>query len=456
MKKKRKLIAKITALLMALCVALGCSVSVSAITLPDIIRDSFDFRFDEQVNLSYLSEDKIYLGESVTIYAVGEGLKEARCEYAYSVRQNLLLWHSLETFCKNNSHTWTPQAPGDYEICVKIRCGFRTYKKYMKLKVIEELTLQPMLSSTLINRGDSVTLTARTAGGEGAVQQAYYYRPTGTEDWTPLSDYSEATAVTWQPQQTGSYDICIKAKDEGDQLKEEYYALNVEECGLKNPAVFTITVKAPIASPYLWQCESAQDGILEVEVNEQPATMDELSPVVPIEYRFVPKGVGSTIVTLRYDTHNGTEYILQYDITVDRNLSWTLNEVSGTYSEEELPAPQKMSVPFAVTVPAAGVGHRWKWSVSDPLVAAQTSVEITDDGQESFRFEALRKGIVTVNLTCVSVSDMSEQYALAYALRVDENLHIDVQDAYGFYREDEELPALQVLQPSEESDNLNN
>ncbi len=443
MKRYQSLWRRIVAGLLAVMLLSTLSTAVSAKSLSELIHDAVVRITDEDVNHSYLSEDTILLGESVTIFADAREVDTKTCSYAYYVRISGLFWTTLQSFGSKTSCTYTPKIAGEYEICVKIRSGLRIFKKYMNLKVVRELKLQASLGSSFLEKGDRVTLTAKAEGGEGALSYGFYYKPANSEEWTALSPYGKATSVTWCPKYADIYDICIKVKDQGKQVKKEYYTLTVSEELSRTPEEFTITVKSPIASPYFWKCSSSEPGILDWVVTEKTARTEDYRPMVELTYHFRTKALGRTVLTFCYDMHNGKEYRLNYDITVDRNHNWHLTEQEGTYFEPEQPEPETVTGSFVVRVPKAEIGYRWKCDIGNSLVAELAERETDDDDYEVFSFRTLREGYVTVTLICASTSEMKDRYRLIYNLQADEHRVVSLRDACGYYEEGVDFPEVE-------------
>ncbi len=440
---RKRIISAAAAVILSLTLVCSAPLSAEALTInpiEQIIAALLGNKEDDSINVSSVSAEKILLGDTLMLYGDAAKADPAKCEYAYYVRHKGLMWTTLKTYGKDRSCEWTPDEMGDYEICIKVKYGKTIGKKYFDIRVTSELFNESYISTTFVQQGGSLELTARSHGGFGNTSYAFLYRRQQDIDWTALSGFSTAEFIKWKPIQAGDYDICIKAKDDDGQIKEKYFELTVSEPQLKTPTEFTLTVRSPVSSPYFWECETEDRNILEYYVTEKPAEIEKLRTYVVLEYHFRTVSAGVTSIRLSYDSHNGKQYQLDYNVTVDKNLNYTVSEGIGEYSEPVIPEPEQIKKKFSISVPQAEAGTRWKYEVSDSLVADIVPSSHDEDEYVTYNFEAVRQGCVTVTLSCVSVTGRKEIYKLIYDIYVGEGLEISVRNADGFYAEGEPLP----------------
>ncbi len=422
--------------------AMPVSAARETVSIEELIDSILGERDDDSINASSVSSERIMLGESLILNGAATGVDPAKCKYAFYFRPMGLFWLKLQDFGKESVYEWTPSVMGDFEFCIKVKCGRTTGKKYFKVRVSSELFNESYISTSYVQQGGAVELTARTKGGFGEKNYAFFYRKKNSIDWTSLSSFSTADHIKWKPVSAGDYELCIKVCDKDDQLKEKYFEMTVAEPQVKTPAEFTLTVRSPVSSPYFWECENEDGNILEYYVTEKPAEIENLRAYVVLEYHFITVSAGRTSIKLSYDTHSGKLYQLMYDVTVDKNLNYTVSEAEGEYSEPDMPEPEQIKTGFSICVAAAENGTRWKYEVSEPLVADISGVSDSDGEYDTYNFEAVRKGHVTVTLTCVSLKERRDIYKLIYDLYIDEKRNVEVSYCDGFYIEGEPLPAL--------------
>lgn len=441
----KRIISAATAIVLAF--VLSCSAAIPASAVSDPIKQFIESlmgqKEDGSINSSSVSSERIFLGESLYLYGDSEKADPEKCQYAFYLRPAGFFWITLQDFGTNRVYEWTPSVMGDFELCVKVKYGRTIGKKYFNVRVSSELFNESYVSTGFVQQGGSVELTARSKGGFGEINYAFLYKKQQDIDWTSLSSYSTADHIKWKPVSVGDYDICIKIKDDDEQVKEKYFEMTVAEPQLKTPTEFTLTVRSPVSSPYFWECETEDRNILEYYVKEKPAEIDKLRTYVVLEYHFITVSAGTTSVKLSYDSHNGKVYELFYDVTVDKNLNYTVSEGTGEYSEPVIPEPEQIKSKFSLTVASAENGSRWRYDISDPLIADIAGTVDSDGEYDTYNFEAVRKGYVTVTLTCVSLKDTNEIYKLIYNLYIDDSRNITVQSSDGFYREYEALPEIE-------------
>lgn len=434
---------------LAILLSLGsASVAVSAESIYDLLVAELKESMKEAVNTSYLSAEKLMLGDTLTMYGQSEGVDPAKCQYAFYVRVKGLVWLNLQKYSAETVCTWTPTATADYEVCIKVKHGTKITKKYFDVRVTQPLESRAYVSTSYVTLGDSVTLTGMAEGGFGQISYGFYYQSDEDYSWTTLSDYSPASNIVWKPQRAGTYQLCIKIKDDDDQLDEKYTTLTVAPSTSKTPTSFTVTVKSPISSPYFWQCAIEDEELIGYEITDQTVMVEELKTYVLREYRFTTLSAGRTSVCLSYDTHSGQRYALNYDITVDKNLNYTINTSDGSYFDNErLPKLQPINSHFSVTLPGDTGAGRWKCEISNNLVA-ETDSSLTHSGEDNtFAFTVLREGHFTVTFRCTSTASMTDQYRLIYNLYADESLQVTVVDRDGYYIEDTWWP--EVVTPDD-------
>ena len=449
---KNKLWKRLSVILLALLVMGGTSVAVRAESIYDILMNELKEAMKEPVNTSYLSAEWLMTGETLTMVAQEEGVNPDKCQYGFYLRVKGMFWMTLQKYSTDRVCTWTPSASADYEICIKVKYGQKIAKKYFDVRVTEPLTVRSYVSTSYIQQGETVELTGLAEGGFGEISYGFYYKSTDEINWTTLSGFSAASNIRWKPQKAGTYDVCIKVKDQDIQSDEKYATLTVAQPQIKTPASFTVTVKSPISSPYFWQCSVDDKELIGYEVTEQTVQMERLKTYVLREYRFTTLSAGRTSVHLFYDTHSGQHYTLDYDITIDKNLNYTVNASEGSYFEQEtMPKLQPVTGSFSIFMPKETGAGRWKCEISNNLVAEMAGSTSEAGEGELYSFTILRQGYFTVTFRCRSGASMTDQYRLIYNLYADENLHVSLIDRDGYYIDGYYWPDIIVPQTAEDN-----
>ncbi len=441
--KKRSSFLKLASLLTALIIAFGSAFNVYALTLAELIGINNE-KSEEDINVSYVSSKEILLGDTLSMYARQRGLDSKKCKYAFYAKYDVLTWIQLQAYSAKSDCEFIPKLAGNYQLCIKIQCDGKVYKKYFELVVSVPITNDSVISSSFIKRGESVRLSAKAAGGAGDFKYAYFIKKTDENELTTLCGYGTAGMIMWTPPESGEYDICIKAKDKADKVEKKYFTLTVSSDGRKSPSEFTITVKAPISSPYLWNCTVSDESILEYEITDKKYVSDMLNPYVMLEYHFRTIAPGTADINFDYSSYNGEHYFLKYNIVSDKNLNYNAASGEGSYFDSLLPEPEQVKKQFTVSVRKAAQDYDWKCEISDSLTAEYVKTEGDNAGNEIYYFNALRKGAATITLSCVSKSDISTKYKLIYNIMVDDNFDVTTSTYDGYYFFDAEIPKIVV------------
>ncbi len=103
-------------------------------------------------------------------------------------------------------------------------------KKFFDVKVKDpSLKNLSSVSANEISVGESVTFTAQAQDGQGGYQYAVYYKKTQNTTWKTLSNWSEETLKTMNFTETGTYNACIKVKDQNGTIEKKYFVITVTE-----------------------------------------------------------------------------------------------------------------------------------------------------------------------------------------------------------------------------------
>lgn len=395
----------------------------------------------KSINTSQISTNAVTFGYSVTMKASSKGLDTKKCKYAFFYKYEDESWTTIEPYSQNTVINWTPEKMGKYEVCIKILCNSKVYKKYFDMIVSEELVNMSVVSSSHIKTGDSVMLTAKATGGLGGYTFAYYCKSAYSDWWTMLNDFKQASSMQWKPSESGEYDICIKAKDSYGQISEKYFSLTVENEGIKTPGEFSLGLKAPISAPYQWKCDISDESVITFKNKSEYASMSVNGPAMILDYRFRTTKSGVSDIKMTYTAYNGKIYSILYKVTVDKNLNYTVASAEGNYFEKDLPVLKRITQPFHISVNNDSDKYSWKCDISNGNIIELSSVEKGDT--ETYRFNAIRKGFATIVLSCVSPSDTDVLYQLVYDVSVDDDLKLTIDNYDGYYINDYWLPEIQ-------------
>ena len=184
------------------------------------------------INNSTISSTTITEGESVTITASATNGTEPY-QYAMSVRHSTATkWTTIKGYDTTATKVWTPAMTGTYQVCAKFKDANGTeVKKFFKLTVKADQS-KPInnstISSTIIAKGNSVTINASATGSTEPYQYAVSVKHSTATGWTTIKGYDTTSTKVWTPAKTGSYQICVKVKDANGTEAKKYFALTVK------------------------------------------------------------------------------------------------------------------------------------------------------------------------------------------------------------------------------------
>ena len=95
------------------------------------------------------------------------------------------------------------------------------------LTAVNELTNNSTISSTLISKGESVTVNAKASGGKGGYTYAVLYKKKAEKDWTVRQGYKDNNAIIVKPAKDTDYDVCAKVKDSSGTVAKKFFTLKV-------------------------------------------------------------------------------------------------------------------------------------------------------------------------------------------------------------------------------------
>ena len=97
------------------------------------------------------------------------------------------------------------------------------------LNAVQKLTNNSTISSTLISKGETLTVNAQAGGGQGGYTYAVLYRKKTDKDWTVRQGYKDNATIIVKPAKDTDYDVCVKVKDKSGELQKVYDKFNVSK-----------------------------------------------------------------------------------------------------------------------------------------------------------------------------------------------------------------------------------
>ena len=102
-------------------------------------------------------------------------------------------------------------------------------KKYFTVTVTDsKLVNTSVLSTDSIKLNENVYVFASAKGTTDFYQYAVYIKPENSTSWQTVQSYGSNAVVQLKPTKTGTYDVCVKAKDNLGEETKIYLKLNVK------------------------------------------------------------------------------------------------------------------------------------------------------------------------------------------------------------------------------------
>lgn len=98
----------------------------------------------------------------------------------------------------------------------------------------EPLINTSTLSDESIELGESFTVNASAQGGTALYQYSVLYKLNKRSKWTTAQAYSDNNKIDILPEAVGTYDVCVKVKDESSTEAKNFYTITVTEKDFEN------------------------------------------------------------------------------------------------------------------------------------------------------------------------------------------------------------------------------
>ncbi|MBR2176719.1 MAG: InlB B-repeat-containing protein, partial [Clostridia bacterium] len=159
-------------------------------------------------NNSTVSKTNFNVGEAVTIKGAAAGGNGAYTYEFHYKRSTATAWTK---FGSATSATFKPSSAGTFDIKVtaKDSAGNSSVKEFT-VTAKAALVNNSTVSKTSFNVGEAVTVKGAAAGGTGTYTYEFYYKRNTATAWTK---FGSATAATFKPSSTGTFDIRVYVKD---------------------------------------------------------------------------------------------------------------------------------------------------------------------------------------------------------------------------------------------------
>ena len=181
--------------------------------------------YDNLVNTSTISADKVNIGQKVRITGKATGGTDEKTFTFYFKRSINKNWNKIGN---GIAASITPLAAADFDIKVVATDTNGTIaEKIMKFTAVDP---DAFVNTSTISApspviGSTIRLTGSSENGKGKVKYAYYFRRKGNENYKQLTEKSGSAAV--RPNDKGTYEFKVTAVDSAGQTAEKMFEVEV-------------------------------------------------------------------------------------------------------------------------------------------------------------------------------------------------------------------------------------
>lgn len=187
-------------------------------------RTYFPNQFENKCSFRKIT---ITLGETVKVdLAAKGGTGNYKYKLAYR-KMNTGKWIEKEVDGSKGYASFKPSCAVTYEAEITVSDGKKERTLFTYIWVNEELKNTSTISAETIKKGETVTLTGSSTGGDTNKQYAVYYKKKTSEKWTAVQKYNSKSVVKVKPLAAADYDICIKVKDRVGKISKKYFTVSV-------------------------------------------------------------------------------------------------------------------------------------------------------------------------------------------------------------------------------------
>ena len=162
-----------------------------------------------------ITASKTEADKTVTFTAEAAGGKEGYTYKFIVYNKTTGTWGVVQNYSSKNTCTWTKGSAGDryFYVDVKDAAGNVVRSEALNVK-IEAATPKVTLtgSSTSIDAGAKLTLTAQTTLGSGCTYKFIIFNP-ATNQWFKLQDFGSSNTFTWTAGSDGTRQFYVDVKD---------------------------------------------------------------------------------------------------------------------------------------------------------------------------------------------------------------------------------------------------
>ncbi len=290
----------------------------------------------ELKNLSTISATQVISGQSVTITAAAQDGAGGYTYVLYDKKPGATYYIKLLDYSTNTALMAKLSTVGEHTLCAKVKdSAGRVIPKYFTVQVTPKLANVSTYSASQLQVGDTLTVHAAATGGTGTYEFAIFYKKPGAADWISLKPYSAVQDASLKLKVTGTYDICVRARDSSGTLVRQYGTVEAMPA-LKNLSTLSsATLAAGQAVTVTGAAQDGTGGYTYVLYDKKPGAT---SYIKLLDYRSDPSltaklwTVGEHTLCAKVKDSTGHVMPKYFTVNVTEKLTNTSTLSSGTVS----------------------------------------------------------------------------------------------------------------------------
>ena len=207
--------------------------------IPVVLLDASPLKNNSTVN-----NTTIVKGTTIKITGKATG-GSGKYEYRFSYKRSGAKNYTVKSDYGKATYTYlTPGYADTYTIKIDVRdeFGFEV-TKYLTVNSTKPLENNSTVSTTVIPKGEKITITGIADGGKGPYQYKFSYKRSGAKNYTVKSDYGKATSTTLQPGYVDTYTIVVDVKDSTGTIETKTFTVKSIEPLVNNSTVSATSVE---------------------------------------------------------------------------------------------------------------------------------------------------------------------------------------------------------------------
>lgn len=220
-----------------------------------------------------------------------------------------------------------PASAVKYEIMIKVKDNKgKVVKSVFNLNVTasdKKIHLSASLNKTEIYAGEALHVKAIGTGGTGYYKYGFYFKKKTDSEWTTVKAFSASNEAVFTLPQTGSYEVCVKVKDNNGATTKNYYDVisYITSTAIKNNSTVSASTITLGSSVKMTASGSGGTGYLEYSMLYRISGDEEWSIIQSFgkntTVNFKPEAKGKYELNIKVTDSEGSQTEKYFNLTVN-------------------------------------------------------------------------------------------------------------------------------------------